>query len=72
MTIRRCRCREARTTLSRVTSKLTLNSPLRPEELQVLRAQYEKEGEFVGVQTKFNYAWVCRGIIVCDGVSYSV
>ncbi|KUL86629.1 hypothetical protein ZTR_03066 [Talaromyces verruculosus] len=32
-------------------------NPLRPEELQVLRAQYEKEGEFVGVQTKFNYAW---------------
>jgi mitochondrial fission 1 protein len=25
----------------------------------VLRAQYEKEGEYVGVQTKFNYAWVC-------------
>jgi len=22
-----------------------------------LRAQYEKEGEYVGVQTKFNYAW---------------
>ncbi|KAF7511954.1 mitochondrial membrane protein [Endocarpon pusillum] len=32
-------------------------SPLKPSELQVLRAQYEKEGEFVGVQTKFNYAW---------------
>ncbi|MCJ1338329.1 mitochondrial membrane protein [Bachmanniomyces sp. S44760] len=32
-------------------------SPLKPEELQVLRAQYEKEGEYVGVQTKFNYAW---------------
>jgi len=32
-------------------------SPLRPAELQVLRAQYEKEGEYVGVQTKFNYAW---------------
>ncbi|MCJ1282255.1 hypothetical protein MMC26_001578 [Xylographa opegraphella] len=28
-----------------------------PEELQVLREQYEKEGDFVGVQTKFNYAW---------------
>jgi len=24
----------------------------------VLRAQYEKEGDMVGVQTKFNYAWV--------------
>ncbi|KAH8804761.1 hypothetical protein F5884DRAFT_859375 [Xylogone sp. PMI_703] len=32
-------------------------SPLKPEELQVLRSQYEKEGEHVGVQTKFNYAW---------------
>ncbi|KAL1874550.1 Mitochondrial fission 1 protein [Diaporthe australafricana] len=32
-------------------------SPLNPAELQVLRAQYEKEGEMVGVQTKFNYAW---------------
>ncbi|KAF2502473.1 mitochondrial fission 1 protein [Mytilinidion resinicola] len=32
-------------------------SPLKPEELQVLRAQYEKEGEYVGLQTKFNYAW---------------
>jgi len=34
-------------------------SPLAPAELAVLRAQYEKEGEMVGVQTKFNYAWVC-------------
>lgn len=33
-------------------------SSLRPEELQVLRAQYEKEGQYVGIQTKFNYAWV--------------
>ncbi|KAF2837215.1 mitochondrial fission 1 protein [Patellaria atrata CBS 101060] len=32
-------------------------SPLKPDELQVLRAQYEKEGEYVGIQTKFNYAW---------------
>ncbi|KAF2101203.1 mitochondria fission 1 protein [Rhizodiscina lignyota] len=32
-------------------------SPLKPAELQVLRAQYEKEGEYVGIQTKFNYAW---------------
>ncbi|KAF2762353.1 mitochondrial fission 1 protein [Pseudovirgaria hyperparasitica] len=32
-------------------------SPLKPEELQVLRAQYEKEGDYVGIQTKFNYAW---------------
>jgi len=32
-------------------------SPLKADELQVLRSQYEKEGEYVGVQTKFNYAW---------------
>ena len=35
-------------------------SPLNPAELQVLRAQYEKEGDLVGVQTKFNYAWVSQ------------
>ncbi|KAF2713095.1 hypothetical protein K504DRAFT_472560 [Pleomassaria siparia CBS 279.74] len=34
-----------------------VESPLKPDELQVLRAQYEKEGEYVGLQTKFNYAW---------------
>lgn len=33
-------------------------SPLKSAELQVLRSQYEKEGEHVGVQTKFNFAWV--------------
>jgi len=32
-------------------------SPLKPDELAVLRSQYEKEGEYVGIQTKFNYAW---------------
>lgn len=31
---------------------------LNPAELSVLRAQYEREGDMVGVQTKFNYAWV--------------
>ncbi|KAG6007612.1 mitochondrial membrane protein [Claviceps maximensis] len=36
---------------------LDAESPLNPSELQVLRAQYEKEGDMVGVQTKFNYAW---------------
>ncbi|ETN45889.1 mitochondria fission 1 protein [Cyphellophora europaea CBS 101466] len=36
---------------------LTTRSPLKPAELQVLRAQYDKEGDYVGVQTKFNYAW---------------
>ena len=38
---------------------LTVSSPLKPAELQVLRTQYEKEGDYVGVQTKFNFAWVC-------------
>ncbi|TAQ91035.1 hypothetical protein B7494_g649 [Chlorociboria aeruginascens] len=32
-------------------------SPLKPEELQVLRSQYESEGEHVGIQTQFNFAW---------------
>jgi len=32
-------------------------TPLAAAELSVLRAQYEKEGDMVGVQTKFNYAW---------------
>jgi len=32
-------------------------TPLQAAELDVLRAQYEKEGDMVGVQTKFNYAW---------------
>ncbi|MCJ1313660.1 mitochondrial membrane protein [Agyrium rufum] len=41
-------------------------SPLKPDELQVLRAQYDKEGHFVGVQTKFNYAW---GLIKSDNRS---
>ncbi|KJK92132.1 hypothetical protein H633G_03973 [Metarhizium anisopliae BRIP 53284] len=36
---------------------LDAETPLSPSELQVLRAQYEKEGDMVGVQTKFNYAW---------------
>lgn len=37
-------------------------SPLKPAELQVLRSQYEKEGEYVSLQTKFNFAWVCTGV----------
>ncbi|TID26952.1 mitochondria fission 1 protein [Venturia nashicola] len=41
-------------------------SPLKPAELQVLRAQYEKEGEYVSIQTKFNYAW---GLIKSDARS---
>ncbi|KAI9167192.1 Mitochondrial fission 1 protein [Paramyrothecium foliicola] len=36
---------------------LDAETPLNPSELNVLRAQYEKEGEMAGVQTKFNYAW---------------
>jgi mitochondrial fission 1 protein len=36
----------------------TPTRPLNPSELNVLRAQYEKEGEMAGIQTKFNYAWV--------------
>ncbi|KAI5839326.1 putative mitochondrial fission protein Tbfis1p [Morchella snyderi] len=38
-------------------------SPLKEVELAVLRRQYEGEGQFVGVQTKFNYAW---GLIKSD------
>ncbi|KYK59608.1 mitochondrial membrane fission protein [Drechmeria coniospora] len=36
---------------------LDAETPLNAAELNVLRAQYEKEGDMVGVQTKFNYAW---------------
>lgn len=32
-------------------------SSLKPAELQVLRSQYEKEGDYVSIQTKFNFAW---------------
>lgn len=39
------------------------HSPLKEAELAVLRKQYEGEGQFVGVQTKFNYAW---GLIKSD------
>lgn len=45
------------------TNKRLPDRPLNEAELSVLRAQYEKEGEMVGVQTKFNYAWV-RGTLV--------
>ncbi|KAF8426912.1 putative mitochondrial fission protein Tbfis1p [Tirmania nivea] len=38
-------------------------SPLKEAELAVLRKQYEGEGQYVGVQTKFNYAW---GLIKSD------
>ena len=42
--------------------RLSYIRPLRAGELQVLRSQYEKEGMYAGVQTKFNYAWVRRSI----------
>ncbi|RUS14926.1 putative mitochondrial membrane fission protein [Jimgerdemannia flammicorona] len=32
-------------------------SPLSDGELEVLKKQYAREGEYVTVQTKFNYAW---------------
>lgn len=48
------------TKLTTSTVAVDAESPLNPAELQVLRAQYEKEGELVGVQTKFNYAWVSQ------------
>ncbi|KXJ95251.1 mitochondria fission 1 protein [Microdochium bolleyi] len=32
-------------------------TPLKDAELGVLRSQFEKEGDMVGVQTKFNFAW---------------
>jgi hypothetical protein len=44
--------------MKRPNADWSYRSPLKPSELQVLLAQYSKEGEFVGVQTKFNYAWV--------------
>lgn len=39
-------------------------SALKPAELQVLRSQFEKEGEYVSLQTKFNYAWVCTKLSI--------
>ncbi|KAK9477900.1 hypothetical protein V1514DRAFT_332805 [Lipomyces japonicus] len=30
---------------------------LRPEDLEILKNQYQKEEPFVSIQTKFNYAW---------------
>jgi mitochondrial fission 1 protein len=31
--------------------------PLPQEELDVLRKQYQSEGQYVSLQTRFNYAW---------------
>ena len=41
------------------TNHLPTYSPLKPAELQVLRAQYDKEseGSYISLQTKFNLAW---------------
>ncbi|KAL0074740.1 mitochondria fission 1 protein [Phycomyces blakesleeanus] len=36
---------------------LEAETPLSPAELQVLKKQFEREGEYVTTQTKFNYAW---------------
>ncbi|KAH8735534.1 hypothetical protein BGZ61DRAFT_526604 [Ilyonectria robusta] len=45
-------------TTTRLTDALDAETPLNASELNVLRSQYEREGDMVGVQTKFNYAWV--------------
>ncbi|ORY95354.1 mitochondria fission 1 protein [Syncephalastrum racemosum] len=37
--------------------------PLSPAEIEVLRRQFEREGSYVTIQTKFNYAW---GLIKSD------
>jgi fission 1 protein len=47
--------------MDRFSDAADAESPLKPAELQVLRSQYDKEGEYVSLQTKFNYAWVCDG-----------
>ncbi|KAF3917329.1 hypothetical protein ABW21_db0200441 [Orbilia brochopaga] len=38
-------------------------SPLKESELEVLRRQFEREGQYVSIQTRFNYAW---GLIKSD------
>ncbi|CAO3622827.1 unnamed protein product [Cunninghamella blakesleeana] len=38
-------------------SVFEVEKPLSTAELEVLRRQFIKEGEYVTVQTKFNYAW---------------
>ncbi|KAL2159806.1 hypothetical protein VTH06DRAFT_1939 [Thermothelomyces fergusii] len=43
--------------MSQLPYAIDAETPLAPSELAVLRAQYESEGDMVGVQTKFNYAW---------------
>lgn len=56
-TPRCCRCGKVRWPPSLQVHRSS-SSPLKPAELQVLRSQYEKEGDYVGIQTKFNFAWV--------------
>ncbi|KAI9303915.1 mitochondrial fission 1 protein [Cunninghamella echinulata] len=38
-------------------SAIEVEKPLSLAELEVLRRQFIKEGEYVTIQTKFNYAW---------------
>lgn len=40
-------------------------SPLSDDELEILRKQFYSEGQFVSLQTRFNYAW---GLIKSDAV----
>lgn len=44
---------------------LTISSPLSHDELDILRKQFYSEGQFVSLQTRFNYAW---GLIKSDSV----
>jgi hypothetical protein len=59
--VRCARCRDVSPLCSRYDDFYILTDgdrPLNASELNVLKAQYEREGEMVGIQTKFNYAWV--------------
>ncbi|KAL1930057.1 hypothetical protein VTP01DRAFT_1211 [Rhizomucor pusillus] len=42
---------------TRVPQVQEVETPLSDAEIDVLRRQNEKEGEYVTIQTKFNYAW---------------
>lgn len=45
----------------------SFKSPISREELEVLRRQYYSEGQFVSLQTRFNYAWgLVRSPLVSD------
>ncbi|CAO3612635.1 unnamed protein product [Cunninghamella echinulata] len=45
-------------------SAIEVEKPLSPAELEVLRRQFIKEGEYVTIQTKFNYAWGLKSILM--------